>query len=188
MSTLPSRLITPRLLLRPWTEADRPAFEQAVEESLDHLRPWLPWARAPLEEQWTELQAFLRKPESVHDVLYAIFNREETTVLGGIGVHHRGEDHEREIGYWLHRDATGAGLMTEAVREVTDAVFTALPIAAITIVCDPANARSAGVPGRLGYDLAGVFPVKIMTPDRTEDMIWRVTREAWQARKTGTVV
>jgi RimJ/RimL family protein N-acetyltransferase len=181
MPNLPSLLTTQRLLIRPWTDADRPAFEQAVAESLDHLRPWLPWARAPLEEQWNELQSFLRKPESVHDVIYAMFDATGSKVLGGIGVHHRGGDDEREIGYWLHRDAVGNGFMTEAVSEMTGAVFAALPIDSITIFCDPSNTRSAAVPRRLGYHLEGIFPAKIITPDRVEDMIWRITRKAWRA-------
>ena len=182
MSSLPPRLTSPRLLLRPWLPEDRPRFEQAVEESFDHLRPWLPWARVPLEEQWSELEAFLRKPETAHDVLYAMFDATDSTVLGGIGVHHRGTDEEREIGYWLHCDAVGRGYMTEAVEVVIAAIFEALPITAITIICDPANVRSAGVPQRLGFENTGIFPPKVITPDRMEDMIWRITREAWLRR------
>lgn len=181
MNSLPAHFFTTRLTIRPWTDADRPAFEQAVAESFDHLRPWLPWARHPREEVWQVLQAFLQKPESANDMVYAIFDHDESRVLGGIGVHHRGEESEREIGYWLHRNATGLGYMTEAVAAMTDAVFAALPVAQVIIFCDPANVRSAAVPRRLGYDLTGIFPAKFPAPDRTEDMIWRVTREAWQA-------
>jgi len=185
MSNLPTRLTTPRLLLRHWVAEDRAVYEQAISGSFEHLRPWLPWARLPVEELWDELQTFLKKPESANDVLFAIFDAAESTVLGGIGVHARGEEHERELGYWLCQGATGLGIMTEAVSEVTTAVFAALPIASITIVCDPANVRSAGVPRRAGYELEGIFPVRVMNPDRTENMIWRVTRDAWQTRHTG---
>ena len=188
MSTLPSRLTTPRLVLRPWLPKDRPAYEEAVSGSFDHLSPWLSWARLPREELWDELQTFLKKPETAHDIIYAAFDRAESRILGGVGVHDRGGPDERELGYWLCADVTGAGLMTEAVREVTSAVFAALPVQSITIICDPANARSAGVPRRLGYDLEGIFPVRMMNPDRTENMIWRVKREAWEACKTGRVV
>ncbi len=188
MSTLPSQLTTPRLFFRPWSPGDQSAFEEAVAGSLPHLSAWLPWARIPLEEQWAGLQEFMQRPASAQDVLYAIFDAEETKVLGGIGIHHRGADDEREIGYWLRLEAVGKGYMTEAVRAVTTAVFAALPIAAVTIVCDPANTRSAAVPQRIGFPLAGVFPTKQSVPDRTEDMIWRTTRETWARLHTGTVV
>lgn len=188
MSALPSRLTTPRLLLRCWTPEDRPLYEQAVSGSFDHLRPWLPWARLPVERLWEELQTFLKMPEIAHDVVYALFDKLESKVIGGVGVHHRGEDHERELGYWLCREVTGHGFMTEAVSAVTTMVFAALPVSSITIVCDPLNDRSAGVPRRLGYVLEGIFPVKVMNPDRTKNMIWRVTREGWACRHTGIVV
>ena len=185
MPILPARLTTPRLVLRHWQPDDRAAYELAVSGSFEHLSPWLPWARLPVEELWDELQTFLKKPETANDTLYAIFDSAESTVLGGLGVHDRGEDHERELGYWLCRAATGSGYMTEAVTEVTTAVFAAMPITSITIVCDPANVRSAGVPRRAGYSLEGIFPVRIINPDRTENMIWRVARDAWQNRRNG---
>jgi len=183
MTTLPSQITTQRLLLRPWNEGDRAVFEQAVAESFDHLRPWLPWSRLPREEVWDELQTFLQKPESANDAVYAIFDHNESMVVGGIGLHHRGENSEREIGYWLHRNSVGAGLMTEAAGEVTSRAFAALPIAAVTILCDPANLRSAGVPRRLGYDFTGIFRVKTPAGDNPEKMIWRITREAWLGRE-----
>ena len=74
--------------------------------------------------------------------------------------------------------------MSEAVAALTDEVFKALPVVStVTIVCDPLNLRSAGVPQRLGFENTGIFPLKVITPDRTEDMIWRVTREAWLRRE-----
>ncbi len=188
MATLPSRLTTPRLLLRNWEPGDQSAFEQAVAQSFDHLRPWLPWARVPVEDQWSSLQEFMQRPGSAQDVLYALFDAGESGLLGGVGVHHRGNDGEREIGYWLHADLTGRGYMSEAVSAVTDLVFATLLIPAVTIICDPANTRSAAVPRRLGYELKGIFPVKIPMPDRTEDMIWSITREAWELRNVGIVV
>lgn len=185
---LPSLLTTTRLRLRPWLPEDRPAYEKTVGQCLDHLSPWLPWARVPIENQWESLEEFLRRPESAHDVLYALFDAAETELLGGVGVHHRGNEEEREIGYWLHSGVVNRGYMTEAVLAMTTAMFAALPITAVIIVCDPLNESSAAVPKRIGYALAGIFPVTVPNPDRTENMIWRNTREAWQRLHTGIVV
>ena len=40
---VPSRIETPRFLLRPYELTDGPALHAAVNASLAELRPWLPW-------------------------------------------------------------------------------------------------------------------------------------------------
>ena len=49
----PYRIETERLVLRCWDPRDAPLLKDAIDSSLDHLRPWMPWAREepkPLEE------------------------------------------------------------------------------------------------------------------------------------------
>ena len=182
------RLTTRRLVLRLWQPADESLFVEAVAESLETLRLWLPWARAPLEEQWGEMEKFLARPESAGDTIYGLFDPTESRVLGGVGMHVRNGEEDREIGYWLRTEVTGHGYISEAVAALTEEIFKSLRVSTVTIVCDPLNVRSAGVPQRLGFENTGIFPPKVITPDRTEDMIWRITREAWMRRNTGRVV
>ena len=33
-----------RVIVRPYRESDAPALQEAVAESRDHLRPWMPFA------------------------------------------------------------------------------------------------------------------------------------------------
>jgi len=182
------RLTTRRLVMRLWQPADEPLFVEAVAESLEPLRTWLPWAQAPLEAHWGEMEKFLARPESAGDTIYGLFDAAESKAIGGVGVHVRNGEDDRELGYWLRSSAVGNGYMSEAVAALTDGIFNVLPVATVTIVCDPLNARSAGVPLRLDFENTGIFPPKVITPDRTEDMIWRITREAWLQRQTGRVV
>src|SRR5688572_29054825 len=77
---LPSRLTTQRLLLRTWLPEDRAAYEATVSGSFDHLRPWLPWARFPVEGLWDELQNFMKKPETSNDMLYVILDPANDTM------------------------------------------------------------------------------------------------------------
>ena len=179
------RLTTSRLVIKLWQPSDEPLFVEAVAESLEQLQPWLPWARAPLEEQWSEMEKFLARPESAGDTIYGLFDSPESNVIGGVGIHVRNGEDDREIGYWLRTNAVGHGYMSEAVEALTDEIFNVLPVSTVTIICDPLNVRSAAVPERLGFENTGIFPPKVITPDRTEDMIWRLTREAWHAAKRG---
>ncbi|APR86147.1 Ribosomal-protein-L7p-serine acetyltransferase [Minicystis rosea] len=158
---LPERLDTDRLILRRWQPADAPLFKSAVDASLEHLRPWLPWARAeptPLAGVETRLGAFAALFDEGREWLYGIFPHGEGEVLGGIGVHPRnvvdGRPEYLEIGYWLRVDATGHGFMTEAVGAAVTVVLASEGIARIEIRCDPRNAQSAAVPRRLGFHLA----------------------------------
>ena len=175
-------ITTRRLVIRPWQPADESLFVEAVAESLESLRPWLPWARSPVELQWGEMERFLTRPELAGDTIYGLFDLNESKVLGGIGIHVRNGAHDREIGYWLRTEAEGHGYMTESVAALTDAIFEVLPVSTVTIVCDPQNGRSARVPQRLDFENTGIFPPPVVTPDRTEDMIWRITRNAWLRR------
>lgn len=184
MTALADRISTRRLVMRLWQPADEPLFVDAVGESLEQLRAWLPWAQAPLEEHWREMEKFLARPESANDLIYGVFDPVESRVLGGVGVHLRNGDDDRELGYWLRSGAVGHGYMSEAAAALTEEIFNSLPVVStVTIVCDPLNLRSAGVPQRLGFENTGIFPPKVVTPDRSEDMIWRVTREAWLRRE-----
>ena len=40
----PYRIVTERLVLRTWEPRDAPLLKEAVDSSIDHLLPWMPWA------------------------------------------------------------------------------------------------------------------------------------------------
>ena len=40
------RIVTERLVIRCWEPADAVLAKEAIDSSLEHLRPWMPWAHA----------------------------------------------------------------------------------------------------------------------------------------------
>ena len=44
MNDPPYRIVTERLVVRCWEPRDAPLLKEAVDSSLDDLRPWMPWA------------------------------------------------------------------------------------------------------------------------------------------------
>jgi RimJ/RimL family protein N-acetyltransferase len=150
----PYRIETPRLVLRCWEPRDAPLLKDALDSSLEHLRPWMPWARyepEPLEAKVDLLRRFRGSFDLGQDFVYGIFSREESEVLGGTGLHTRVGDDAFEIGYWIRASRTREGLATEAAAALTRVAFDVCEADRVEIRVDPANERSLAVPQKLGF-------------------------------------
>jgi ribosomal-protein-serine acetyltransferase len=165
-NSLPFRTLMPlfealqgeRVVVRPYRESDAQALFEAMTESRDHLRPWLPFAdeHQTVDESrhWIIQQVanwILRD-----DLVLSIWEKASSHYLGGTGLHpHDWEIGYFEIGYWIRASAEGYGYVTEAVRLLTDYALDTLKANRIEIRCDELNTRSAAIPKHLGYVLEG---------------------------------
>jgi RimJ/RimL family protein N-acetyltransferase len=173
-------------MLRPWRADDAPAVLRAIEASLPELQRWMDWARhepEPVEAKRRRLDLFRRRTLDQRDIMLGVFDRDRTEVLGAIALHRDIGAGAAALGYWLRTDRTGAGLMTEAAAAVIEAGFTRLKLRRIEVHCDPANLRSAGVPRRLGFELAITIPRCTATGTRgpRDTSVWVMHRERWRA-------
>ena len=171
------RLVTDRLVIRCWHPQDAPLLKNALDRSLDHLRPWMPWAHEepqPLERKVELLREFRGRFDAGDDFVYGIFDLAEETVLGGSGLHRRVGDDGLEIGYWIRADAVGRGLATEAAAALTHAGLAVEGIDRIEIHCDPRNHASAAVPRKLGFRHEATLARRLRDADGTarDVMIW----------------
>ncbi|MGH2369399.1 MAG: GNAT family N-acetyltransferase [Chloroflexota bacterium] len=152
---VPERLAGPRVLLRVYDVADAPLVRAAVEQSREHLVPWLPWAAKAHRTPEDSIDFCVRSRARWllrAGINYGIFTRDGTAYLGGIGL--QGIDwsvRRFEIGYWLRAGAEGHGYMTEAVRLLTQMVFQELGATRVEIRCEGRNARSRKVAERSGF-------------------------------------
>jgi RimJ/RimL family protein N-acetyltransferase len=150
----PYRIQTERLVLRCWEPADAPLLKDAVDSSLDHLRPWMPWAHEeprPLSEKVRLLQRFRGRFDLGEDFVYGIFAADESEVVGGAGLHTRTRAGSFEIGYWIRASRDGQGLATETAAALTRAAFALCGVDRLEIHVDPANTKSCKIPEKLGY-------------------------------------
>lgn len=175
------RIQTPRLVLRCWQPADAPLLAEAVTASLDHLRPWMPWAHAEpeeLEAKVQRLRGFRAAFDIDRDYVYAIFTPDEREVVGGTGLHPRIGAGALEIGYWISARHIGNGYATEAARALTRVGFEIHNLERMEIRCDPLNQRSASVPRKLGYTLDATLRARIRGVDGTmrDTMVWSLLR------------
>jgi RimJ/RimL family protein N-acetyltransferase len=150
----PYRIVTERLVLRCWEPSDAPLLKDAVDSSLDHLRPWMPWAHdepQSLAEKVKLLRTFRGKFDLGQDFVYGIFTSDEAEVVGGTGLHTRVGADALEIGYWIRESRVRAGFATEATAALTRVAFEISGVDRVEIRVDPANEPSAAVPRKLGF-------------------------------------
>jgi RimJ/RimL family protein N-acetyltransferase len=173
------RILTERLVVRCYRPEDAELLRAAIEASVDHLRPWMPWAAGEPKSLATiarRLRRFRARFDLGQDFIFGLFDREEHRVLGGAGLHPAIGAGAREIGYWLHVDHTGQGYATEAVAALTRIGFEHERLRRIEIHCDLRNAPSAGVPRRLRFEFQTTVRDRITDRrgQRRDTMIWRL--------------
>lgn len=157
-----------RVLLRPYYEGDAEALFEAMIESRDHLRPWMPFAD---EHQTIDESRNWIIQQMAHwllrdDLVLSIWELSTGRYLGGTGLYpHNWEIGYFEIGYWLRPSAQGHGYITEAMKLLTNYALDSLKANRLEIRCDELNVRSAAIPKRLGYVLEGRLRNHLPTSD-----------------------
>lgn len=150
----PDQIETPRLLMRSPLPGDGEPLRQAVLESQEELKRWMPWAmEIPSGEDYeVRVREGRLKFLAREDLWLMLVLKDSGQIIGGSGLHRiNWEVPKFEIGYWLHTAYTAQGLATEAVAAITEFAFTTLQAQRVEIRCDALNVRSAAIPRRLGF-------------------------------------
>jgi RimJ/RimL family protein N-acetyltransferase len=145
--------------IRPFVEADVPAFVEAVRESATSVGLWMPWC----EEEYTERQAqawFAYCAENIsQDRAYdlGIFSAEDNALCGGIAINQINPKHRfGVIGYWVRQSRQRQGIATAAVRAIATFGFDALGLTRLEIIIAEANQASRGVADKVGAVYEGI--------------------------------
>jgi len=152
----PDQIESERLIIRAPRPGDGAAGNAAIRESLEELRPWMPWVHptptaAQTEEVYRRGAAHWLMREELPLVL---LRKPDGLFVGGSGLHRIDWSVPKfEIGYWLRTSLTGQGYMTEAVSAITRFAFETLGAVRMELRCDAENVRSAAVAERAGYVL-----------------------------------
>ncbi len=154
----PDSFETERLFLRCPRPGDGLEISRAVNETLDSLRPWMPWAQEPATGQGSELTArrahvrFLER----QDLMLLLFLKGTDTMVGASGLHRIDWSVPKfEIGYWCRQRFQGLGYISEAVRGITTFAFDTLGAHRVEIHMDSRNDASRRVAEGVGYNLEG---------------------------------
>ena len=183
---VPTSFVTERLLIRAPQLDEVAELNRAIVESLDELRPWLPFARlAPsVDDTQTHVACTAADYAAGRDHTMRFVLSETGEIIGSGGLHSRSQDPETfEIGYWRRVGFGGKGYITEAVRGLTGFGFGILGAKRMEIHADARNERSLAVARRAGFSPLRELPNRVGVDGQpTTTVVYGLSRPDWQAQ------
>jgi RimJ/RimL family protein N-acetyltransferase len=128
----------------------------------------MPWAKnepVPLPEKIELLRRFRGNFDLGEDFVYGLFSDDESTVVGGSGLHRRVGQDAFEIGYWIRSSEAGHGLATEATAALTRVGLELCGADRIEIRVEPENHASLAIPRKLGFTEEGTLRRRLDSGD-----------------------
>lgn len=149
--------VADNIVVRTWQRGDAEKLFQAIQANRDHLSVWFSWpefhtsvkattawiedcGKGPIFKDRTECGIWL-----------------DGQLVGSFGFE-KGNFENRSVGlgYWLAKDLTGNGLMTEVTKAACKYLFLSKRINRITIKAIESNTKSCAIPERLNFTFEGV--------------------------------
>ncbi len=185
---IPDSFQTERLIIRAPRAGDGAAVNEAVRESLAHLRPWMPWAdhEPTVDESEESVRRGAARWILREDLWLLLFRKSDGMYVGGSGLHRMNWSIPSfEIGYWVRKSLEGQGYVSEAVAGITDIAFMAISAERVEIRCDTRNERSAAVARRAGYSLEATLHHDARNTDGElrDSYVFGMTLNQYLARK-----
>lgn len=164
----PSQFYTERLFIRMPMPGDGQAVFQAINESIEDLRPWMAFAQENQNEETVEINIRKSYAEFLQreDLRLHIFLKDTGEFIGSSGLHRINWSIPKfEIGYWINSRFSKKGYMKEAVEGIVNFALDELRAKRLEIRCDPKNIRSRAIPEKLGFKLEGILENDKLTAD-----------------------
>ena len=179
-------IVSERLMLRPWTDADRQPFAEMSSDPvvMQHL---MPLTHRDASDKWIDGQIGLMEQHGL--CFWAVERRSDRAFVGSVGLLPVGyEAHFTpavEVGWRIARAFWGLGYAPEAAGAAIRFGFEAVEMAEVVANTVPANLKSRRVMSKLGmsHDASDDFDhprVPEGHPLRRQ-VLYRLTRDRWRA-------
>jgi RimJ/RimL family protein N-acetyltransferase len=160
MRDFPDSLETNRLIIRAPRVGDGLEVNEAIIETLENLKLWMPWVfPVPRVEDTEEnIRGAVANFITRKDLRLNIYSKETGRLIGCSGLQNIDWDIPKfEIGYWVRKSFEGQGYITEAVEAITKFAIDTLGAKRIEIRCDSKNIRSRKVAENLGFNMEAIL-------------------------------
>jgi RimJ/RimL family protein N-acetyltransferase len=187
---IPESFETQRLLIRVPRAGDGPALNEAVLESFEELRLWMPWARERPSVERSEENSRRAYSQFLvrEDITLRLIHKQTGLFLGSSGLHPRNwQVPSFEIGYWCRTRFERQGYITEAVRGILKFGFETVGARRIQVHCDSSNHRSIRVAERVGMKREGEMRNYQVGVDGMlrDELIFAMTDADWRGQSPG---
>ena len=180
---------TERLALRPLTTDDIDAL-LAYRGRADVCR-YLPFEPMTADVLRARLAADLGRTELTDEKQGLTLGAERLdtgALIGDVVLFFQSREHAGgEIGYVFAPEVHGQGFATEACTAMLDLAFGPLGLRRVVARLDARNSDSARLAARLGMRLEAHFiSNELFKGEWTDELVYAVLADEWQARRTGT--
>lgn len=187
---IPEEISSERTLVRRFQAGDGKGMFAAVDESRDHILPWMPWG--PGHRSVDDSEKIVRSAHARwalrEDMPMGIFERATGRFIGGTGLHRIDWNvGSFEIGYWICKSAHGHGHVTETVKLLSKLAFDVIGANRVFIRCGKENIRSAAVAERAGFIYEGTIRNSIRDAHGQlhDALMFSLIPEDWRALRVG---
>jgi len=158
--------------IRPIVMDDVPAVYESVRESMDALKPWMPWCHDEYSisesRDWVEkkIESFAEKLE-FHFAIFSANQFSGVCGLNGIRDAHR----LANLGYWVRTSMCNRGIATAATRRLVEWAFENTELDRLEIVAAVGNIPSLRVAAKSGAVWEGVMRGRLRLSGALHDAV-----------------
>src|SRR5215471_10720576 len=159
--------------IRPFQLSDTLALYEAVLESADALKSWMPWCHSEYRisdtREWieTQIEAFEHGDQYQFAIVSGDFEIMGVCGLNGIQPQNR----LANLGYWVRTSACGRGIATKAARLVAQWAFANTDLDRLEIVVAVGNLASLRVAAKVGAVWEGMLRGRLRMNENAHDAI-----------------
>ena len=160
---VPATIEVDGIRLRPWSERDAAGLVEAATDPV--MTEWNP--RSPLPRRVEDVPAYLTRVRlgaaTNGRVAWCVADAATDSVLGNVALfdfEDEPDDVTAQVGYWSHPDGRGRGVMTTALRAMTDwamrpAADGGLGVRRLYLLTSHRNTASRRLAERVGFEHVG---------------------------------
>lgn len=152
-----------------------------VDKNRTQLREWLPWLDFVTEadDYKSTIQAWVEKNDAGESMTLGLYVDNQLAGMCGYNTIDL-MNKKGAIGYWLAEEFGGQGVMTRAVKGLTDYGFKQLELHRIEISAGVCNKKSRAIPERLNFYKEAILKDAEFLYDHYHDLVlYRMIKDDW---------
>ena len=160
--------------IRPYQRSDVQAAYEAILQSQNELRPWMPWCHPnySIEDTIDWVEYAVSSFESGKEYNFVIFNTQTGQIAGGTGLNDINRlNLTANLGYWVRTLYTRKGVATQAALQVAHFGFRELGLVRLEIMAAVENKASQHVAEKVGAVKEGVLRKRLQLWGKAHDAV-----------------